>query len=218
MSTASSHLVRYGFALHLLWQGLVSPAWAGGVDGIYQRQGDTGSIELSNVPEDDSFQLLIAAPIAEAAFGSLPDYAPEPSLRSLTSRVARFRNMVATTAERHSLDPRLLHALITVESGYNPQAVSPKGAIGLMQLMPGTARRYGIQDPWDPQQNLQAGARYLSDLLRLFNNNISLALAAYNAGENAVIRHGRRIPPYRETVAYVPKVLALYRKFASLAI
>jgi soluble lytic murein transglycosylase-like protein len=218
MSSISGHFVRYGIALHLLWQGLVSPVGAAGEEGIYQRQRGAGSIELSNVPEDDSFQLLIAAPIAEVAFGSLPDYAPEPNLRSLTSRVARFREMVSTTAERHSLDPRLLHALITVESGYNPQAISPKGAIGLMQLMPGTARRYGIQDPRDPQQNLQAGARYLSDLLRLFNNDVSLALAAYNAGEHAVIRHGHRIPPYRETEAYVPKVLALYRKFASLAI
>lgn len=201
-----------------LWHSLGLPARSAEPDAIYQRIRDGGSIELSNVPEDDSFQILIATPIAEAAFRSLPPYVPETSVGSLTSRVARFRELVSTVAQRHALDPRLLHALIAVESGYNPQAVSPKGAVGLMQLMPGTARRYGVQDPRDPLQNVQAGARYLSDLLRMFGNDIPLALAAYNAGEQAVIRHGRRIPPYAETAAYVPKVLALYRKFESLAI
>lgn len=211
-------LACYGTALHVLWLGAALPAWSAGEGSIYLRMQNEGSIELSNVPEDDSYQLLVAAPIAEMALSSLPDYAPEPSLRSLTARVARFRELVSATARRHSLDPRLLHALIAVESGYNPQAVSPKGAVGLMQLMPGTAQRYGVHDRRDPQQNLLAGARYLGDLLRQFNNDLPLALAAYNAGEQAVIRHGYRIPPFRETMAYVPKVLALYRKFGTLEI
>lgn len=220
MKTVSRRIARSGIAITLFWHAHLSPASAGStdLDAIYQRLRDGESIELSNVPEDDSFQILIAAPIAEAAFDSLPAHAPETSRGSLARRVARFRELVSATAQRNSLDPRLLHALIAVESGYNPEAVSPKGAVGLMQLMPGTARRYGIQDPRDPLQNLQAGARYLSDLLRMFDNDVSLALAAYNAGEQAVIRHGRRIPPYPETTAYVPKVLALYRKFESLAI
>jgi hypothetical protein len=92
------------------------------------------------------------------------------------------------------VDAKLLHAVISVESGYNQGAVSPKGATGLMQLLPSTARRYGTVNLLDPADNIRAGARYLRDLLAMFDNNIELALAAYNAGENAVIRHGRRLP------------------------
>ena len=103
-----------------------------------------------------------------------------------------------------------MHAIITVESGYNPQAKSPAGAIGLMQLMPETAARYGVKNIWDPLENLQGGARYLRFLLGLFKNNLDLALAGYNAGENAVIRSGHKIPPYAETQAYVPSVLTQY--------
>jgi soluble lytic murein transglycosylase-like protein len=122
---------------------------------------------------------------------------------------------VQEAARTYELEPALLHAVISVESGYNPKAKSRKGASGLMQLMPDTARRYGVADIFDPAQNVRAGARYLRDLLRMFNNDMKLALAAYNAGENAVIRHGR-IPPYQETVAYVPKVLAFYKKLGAL--
>lgn len=120
---------------------------------------------------------------------------------------------VSTAAQEHALDPALLHAVISVESGFNPRAQSPKGAQGLMQLMPETARRLGVQDAWDPQQNIQGGARYLRGLLDQFDGNLELALAAYNAGENAVLRYGRQIPPYRETLAYVPRVLAEYASF-----
>jgi soluble lytic murein transglycosylase-like protein len=110
------------------------------------------------------------------------------------------------------VDAKLLHAVITVESGYNQTAVSPKGATGLMQLMPATARRYGKFNLLDANENIRAGASYLRDLLAMFDNNIELALAAYNAGENAVIRHGRRLPPYAETQRYVPLVVAHYRR------
>jgi soluble lytic murein transglycosylase-like protein len=90
-----------------------------------------------------------------------------------------------------------------------------KGASGLMQLMPETARRYHVTDIWDPKQNLSGGARYLRDLLAMFNNNLGLALAAYNAGENAVIQHGNRIPPYPETRSYVPRVMQHYHLYAN---
>jgi soluble lytic murein transglycosylase-like protein len=116
------------------------------------------------------------------------------------------------------VDARLLHAVIAAESAYNPAALSAKGAVGIMQLLPGTARRYGVADAYDARQNIQGGARYLADLLRLFNNDTTLALAAYNAGEQAVLRHGGKVPPYRETVAYVPRVLGLYRHFASASL
>jgi soluble lytic murein transglycosylase-like protein len=105
--------------------------------------------------------------------------------------------------------------VITAESGYNPAALSKAGARGLMQLMPGTAKRYGVQNIHDPMENINGGVRYLRDLLTLFNGNLELAVAAYNAGENAVIRYGHKVPPYAETVHYVPKVLGFYRKFQS---
>ena len=117
--------------------------------------------------------------------------------------------MVSMTAKLHGLDPALLHAVVTVESGYNPKALSRKGAAGLMQMMPDTARRYSVDDVWDPRQNLNGGARYLRDLLSTFNNNLTLALAAYNAGPGAVIQHGNRIPPYPETRNYVAQIIQL---------
>ena len=120
------------------------------------------------------------------------------------------RNMIVTSAGRLSVDPALVEAIVAVESAFNPWALSPKGAMGLMQLMPQTATRYGVSDPFDPQENLTGGIRYLSDLLRLFDGDLPQVLAAYNAGENAVLRY-RGLPPYRETRDYVRKVLARYQ-------
>lgn len=126
-----------------------------------------------------------------------------------------FAPLVEEAARTYQVDAALLHAVISAESGYNPAAVSHKGAAGLMQLMPETARRYGVTNSFDPAQNVRGGAKYLSYLLQLFDNNSELAVAAYNAGENAVIRHGYRIPPYRETLSYVPKVLKLQKIYRS---
>jgi len=124
-----------------------------------------------------------------------------------------FAAEINSAARQAALDPALVHALIYVESRYNPAARSQKGAIGLMQLMPGTASRYGVtRTLQEPEANLRAGTRYLSELLTMFDNRLDLALAAYNAGENAVRRHGMRIPPYRETRDYVPAVLAAYNE------
>ncbi|HSQ04016.1 MAG TPA: lytic transglycosylase domain-containing protein [Burkholderiales bacterium] len=124
-----------------------------------------------------------------------------------------YSKLIGEVARQEQMDAALLHAVITVESGYNPRALSPKGAAGLMQLMPETARRYAVSNIWDPVQNLRAGARYLRDLLAMFNDNLSLALAAYNAGEKAVLRAGNRIPPYAETRSYVPRVLEHYERY-----
>jgi soluble lytic murein transglycosylase-like protein len=130
--------------------------------------------------------------------------------------VATFAPHIEQAAGEAGIDAALVHAVITAESGYNPAAISRTGAQGLMQLMPGTAKRYAVKDAFDPKQNIRGGTRYLRDLLAMFDNNIELALAAYNAGENAVIRHGRKIPPYRETQAYVPKVMRLYSQYSAL--
>jgi soluble lytic murein transglycosylase-like protein len=119
-------------------------------------------------------------------------------------------------ARAFSLEPALIHAVISAESGYDPLARSPKGARGLMQLMPGTAKRYGVDNPLDPEQNIHGGAAYLSYLLKLFGNDLNLALAAYNAGEGTVMEYGNRIPPYRETTQYVPKVLSYYKKYKTM--
>ena len=115
-------------------------------------------------------------------------------------------------AAQHGLDPDLLQAVIAQESAHKADAKSAAGAIGLMQLMPDTARRFGVRDPYSAQQNLQGGAAYLRYLLNRYQQNIDLALAAYNAGEGAVDKHGARIPPYRETQHYVPAVTQRYRQ------
>lgn len=129
----------------------------------------------------------------------------------------KYRSQILAAAQETKVDPALIRAVISVESGYNPSARSSAGAVGLMQLMPETAQRYGVKDRLDPAQNIHGGARYLRDLQLMFDNNLQLVLAAYNAGEQAVMKYGRRIPPYRETAAYVPKVLGYYRKFRPAA-
>jgi Transglycosylase SLT domain len=120
----------------------------------------------------------------------------------------RYRELITTTAARHGVDPRLVHALIQVESAYHSRAVSPKGARGLMQLLPATGRQYGALDLFDPQVNLDAGVRHLKALLKRFDLDVPLALAAYNAGEGAVARFGG-IPPFKETQNYVTRILRL---------
>lgn len=122
----------------------------------------------------------------------------------------RYKQLVHTTAARNDISPLLLHAIISVESGYDVDAVSHRGARGLMQLMPTTAARFGVKRLSDPNENLKAGARYLSYLLDLFDNRLALAIAAYNAGEGTVRRFNNRVPPYPETQQYVAKVLATY--------
>lgn len=154
---------------------------------------------------------FIGVPGALAVFGhgATTGFSDKP--RPL-SDVAPVLPVVEQAAEDHRLDPALLLAVIHAESGFNPLAVSPKGAVGLMQLMPTTARRYGTADLRDPRQNIRAGAAHLRYLLGRYGD-VSLALAAYNAGEGAVERYGMRIPPYAETQEYVPRVLSLYRRY-----
>lgn len=123
---------------------------------------------------------------------------------------AELLDLVTMISWEHGLDPVLVHALVRVESDYNPLAVSRKGAMGLMQLMPATAKRLGVADPFDPEQNLHGGALELGRLLDRYSGNVPLALAAYNAGEGAVARYGG-VPPYRETRGYVQRIMTLYQ-------
>lgn len=182
-------------------------------EGVFAFVDDQGELHLSNVPDNERYRSLDtgSAPAGgEALAGPALDGTVDSGLRRPYSAV------VAKVADRYGIDAALLHAVISVESGYNAKAVSKRGAAGLMQLMPDTARRFGVADVFDPAENVRAGAQYLTELLKLFDNDIRLALAAYNAGEAAVIKYGRRIPPYRETAAYVPKVVGFYEKFRML--
>ena len=140
------------------------------------------------------------------------------SMAQLAARRDAVEPLVQRIANSHGVHAGLLKAIIEVESGFNAQARSPKGAIGLMQVMPATAARYGQFDLYSPEQNVDVGARYLRDLLAMFGGDVRLAVAAYNAGENAVIRSGRRIPAYPETLKYVPMVLERYKRFQALPV
>ena len=130
---------------------------------------------------------------------------------TLPKKKSALSNMIDRHAQDKGIDPALVHAVIRAESDYRPGALSPKGAIGLMQVMPATGKRFGVTDLDVPERNLKAGTTYLRYLLDRFDN-VPLALAAYNAGEGAVSRHGNRIPPYRETQDYVQGILRSYRK------
>ena len=184
---------------------LARSAWAD----IYAYNAHDGAVKASNVPSYSRYPILMSTPreVAPAARIAGP--------RSEFANKVQYNQIVAEVARAYGLDSALLHAVISVESRYIPNAVSRKGAAGLMQLMPGTAKRYGVANPLDPVQNLHGGAKYLRDLMKKFNNDINLTLAAYNAGRSAVVRHGNSIPPFRETKNYVPRVLAFYRKYRS---
>lgn len=141
--------------------------------------------------------------------------APRQTSASIASRVMALSPVIDEAAHVAGVDSALLMAVIDVESGGNPQAISPKGATGLMQLMPATGQRHGASNLFDPRQNVAAGARYLKALTRQFGE-LPLALAAYNAGEGAVQKYGGQIPPYAETMSYVPKVIARYEWYRAM--
>ena len=188
--------------LLLTWSSLVHADIFGYTD-------EGGTLVLSDIKSDQRYALLLRTEIAQNPALAIPIAGG----RINWENQKRFTGIVAQAARTYQLDEALLHAVISTESGYEPRAISPKGAIGLMQVMPATGKRFGVSNLNDPALNIEAGARYLRVLLRQFDNDLQLVLAAYNAGENAVLRHGRRIPPYRETRQYVPRVLALYKKF-----
>ncbi|MDR7270941.1 soluble lytic murein transglycosylase-like protein [Pelomonas saccharophila] len=152
---------------------------------------------------------------------------PAPTSRDAAgqARIRALAPLMAEVAQRHDIDPLLLHALAHIESRHQSQAVSPAGARGLMQVMPATGRGLGVanaeRELLTPEANLEASARYLKQLQARFGNDLRLVLAAYNAGEGAVERHGRRVPPFAETQAYVRDVMAVYaelrRRFGAQA-
>ena len=140
--------------------------------------------------------------------------------RSSAARALALVPQISQVAERYRIDPLLLHAIAHVESRHNPDAVSHAGALGLMQVMPATARRFGVTQPrtelHDPRISLEVSSAYLKTLQRRFDNDLTLVIAAYNAGEGAVEKYGRRVPPYKETQGYVKAVMAHYRLLLGL--
>ncbi len=131
-------------------------------------------------------------------------------LHGFTTGSMQVDRFIIEAGERNGVDPALLYSIMHQESSFKPRAVSNKGASGLMQLMAGTAARFGVRDRFDPRQNIEGGARYMRFLLDLFKGNVPLALAGYNAGEGAVLRYNRSVPPYRETQEYVRRITLRY--------
>jgi soluble lytic murein transglycosylase-like protein len=137
-------------------------------------------------------------------------WASAASLRGFTTAANKLNTYVTESAKRNGIDPLLIYSVMHQESSFKSRAISPKGARGLMQLMPGTAVRFGVTNIFDPQQNIEGGSRYMKFLLDRFDGDLSLALAGYNAGEGAVEKYGFRIPPYAETQEYVRRISQRY--------
>lgn len=130
-------------------------------------------------------------------------------------RSESFSGIINDIAGRYEISPRLIEAIIEHESGFDPKALSPKGAMGLMQLMPETAKRFGVKDPFNPRDNIKGGVSYLDYLMKMFDGDLKLVLAAYNAGESAV-KQAAGVPPFKETEEYILKVMRQYKKFGAV--
>ena len=174
---------------------------------IYAFTDGSGTTHFTDHPDDARFKLILRTPVETS--GSHPADAKRAS--AWLARSVEYDAVINRAADAARVRPELVRAVIVVESGFNPRAISRRGAIGLMQLLPATARQYGAFNAFDPEQNIYAGARYLAELITRYGaDKLDLVLAAYNAGERAVERYGYRIPPYKETQAYVPNVLRMY--------
>jgi len=182
----------------------------------YQYRAPDGSVVFTDTPLAPPFVLVKQLELTwgerKARIVEARSYRVPISRAPASTKHTNLNDQIIETAEKYHLLPELLHAVIEVESAYNPEAVSHAGAVGLMQLMPATAERFGVTDRTDPGQSLDGGAQYLRFLLDHFHNDLMLALAGYNAGENAVKKYNHTIPPYAETRGYVAKVLKLLRR------
>jgi len=181
---------------------MVSPGYASKIY-LYEDP-ETGERYYSNIPLNENFKIYMKLPLKKAQARNFVRFSNTPSFNQ------SFQEVFEEVAKRYDLDPHLLRAMAKVESNFNPRAVSPKGAMGVMQLIPSTARLVGVSDPFNPVENIHGGARYLRMLLDEFKD-LRLSLAAYNAGPEAVRQYGG-VPPYPETINYVRNVLEYYRQ------
>jgi len=179
---------------------LTSPSSAG----IYRFVDENGVIHFTNCPRDPKFKLYIRE--------NRDDVGDDNNTPSYIKDSNQFDSLIAEFSQKYRVDFALIKAMIRTESGFNPLAISKKGAKGLMQLMPETASRMNVADIFSPRENIEGGVRHFKYLLSLFDNDLRLSLAAYNAGEN-VVAELRSIPPYRETVDYVKRVLSYYQTY-----
>ncbi len=192
--------------------GTLAPIASRGADRMYTFVDAAGVVHYSNVPEDDRYQVIPGLYVEPRGGGAASRRrGGEPPL--LLRRTSEFDEHIRAAAEKYGLAPSLLKAVMAVESNFDPGAISVKGASGLMQLMPATARDLFVDDLFDPAQNIEGGARYLRQLHDEFGGDLERVLAAYNAGPERVRRSGRVIPDIPETQAYVRKVLALFERF-----
>jgi soluble lytic murein transglycosylase-like protein len=174
---------------------------------IYSYVDDQGMRHYTDVPDNNRYRLLVLSSHDRTSAGDRYD-------AQLLARATQYDSIIEHAAVSSAVESNLLRAVIVVESGFNSRALSKRGAVGLMQLMPATASRFGVSNPYDPRENIHGGARYLKFLIDRFGHDVRLALAAYNAGEEAVDRNGGQIPPFTETMAYVPRVLKIYKMLA----
>jgi hypothetical protein len=168
---------------------------------IYKYEDETGVIHLTNIPIENNVPYVLVMREKRVLFN-----------KTMGTNILKYDHLITKASQKYNVEPALIRAVIKTESNFNHKAVSRKGARGLMQLMPTTASSLDVQDSFHPENNIEGGVRYLRYLIKYFNGSLPLALAAYNAGENAVIRYGG-IPPYRETQSYVKKVLAYLDKY-----
>jgi hypothetical protein len=166
----------------------------------------------------DKYRLQMNGGVAEIPVADVLAIEPEEVFEPLPEPLGPttpFHDIIRAAADRYGVDADLIHCIIAIESNFNPKAISPKNARGLMQLMPQTAAQFGVRDIFDPRENVEAGTRYLKDMLARYNNDVTLALAAYNAGPERVEQYGRHVPPYSETLKYVQRISRSYAKFKS---
>jgi len=197
-----------GWKVAFLFASLLAVAGAGAATRIYSYVDADGVKHFTDMPDNNRYRLLVLSPNEVTQSG-------DRYSANMLARASQYDAIIEKAAVSAAVEPNLLRAVIVVESGFNSRAVSKRGAVGLMQLMPATASRFGVLNPYDPLENVHGGARYLKFLMDRFGQNVRLALAAYNAGEEAVDRNGGQIPPFTETMAYVPKVLKIYHMLTS---
>ena len=207
-------------ALSILFTVAAGLAPAAGADYAVLRSG--ARLHVTGYQLDgDRVRLAVAGGTVEIAAGDLIDIEPEDRFPAPPPANvdfgARYANLIHASAQKHGVDASLIAHVIAAESNFDPKAVSRKRALGLMQLLPETALRYAVANVFDPAQNIDGGTHYLKDLLAKYSGDVKLALAAYNAGPAAVDLSGGKIPPLRETLDYVPRVLWIYSRLRELA-
>jgi soluble lytic murein transglycosylase-like protein len=182
---------------------LVSPSQAD----IYKYVDKYGRVTLTDEPDNSNYKKLVKT------WKGWEEAKSQIAIKDFAKNKERHGSTIDWIAKKYGIPLPLLHAVISAESAYDTNAISRAGAVGLMQLMPETAKRYGVVNRRNPVDNVDGGARYLRDLLAMFKNDLQLTLAAYNAGEGAVKKYGNKIPPYDETRNYIKKVINFYKKY-----